>query len=184
MDMRTELERLEKRVREIEDIEAIKELQYSYWRYVDLQQPDQLREVFYPGEIDIEFQDMPVWRDREAFVAFYRSLGCHPSRRESHSGLAPSITMTGADAANGRWRLQMVAYNFESRTTINVTGEYDAEYVRADGRWWIKTLRFRRHSLYSQQIASDGLVRAPEFGSTSGAANAHLFGSQDRSPTS
>jgi hypothetical protein len=184
MDMRAEIERLEKRIQEIEDIEGIKGVQYAYWRHVDLQQPDLLREVFHPGEIYIEFQDMPVWRDRESFVVFYRNLGCHPSRRESHFGLAPLITVTGPDAAKGLWRLQMVAYNYESRTSINVTGEYDGEYVRADGRWWIKSLIFRRHSLYSQQIAADGVVRAPDFGNVSGAANAHLFGTRDGSPAS
>jgi hypothetical protein len=68
--MTTQLEQLERRIRDLEDIQAIKDVQYSYWRCVDLQQPDQLREVFYPGEIYIEFQDMPIWRDRESFVAF------------------------------------------------------------------------------------------------------------------
>jgi SnoaL-like domain len=182
--MRAEIERLEKRIREIEDIEAIKSVQYSYWRYVDLQQPDQLREVFYPGEIYIEFEDMPVWRDRESFVVFYRDLGCHPTRRENHFGVAPCITVTGEDSAKGSWRLQMTAYNYESRTTIQVTGEYDGEYIRADGRWWIRSLLFRRHSLYAQQIATNGGVYAPDFGGTSTAANAHLFGTQDGSKTS
>lgn len=182
--MRAEIERLEKRIREIEDIEAIKSVQYSYWRCVDLQQPDQLREVFYPGEIYIEFEDMPVWRDRESFVVFYRNLGCNPTRRESHFGVAPSITVTGEDSATGRWRLQMVAYNYESKTTIQVTGEYDGEYIRADGRWWIRSLLFRRHSLYAQQIAANGGVYAPDFGGTSTVANAHLFGTQGSSKTS
>jgi SnoaL-like domain len=176
MNMETEIELLEKRIRNIEDVEAIKDVQYSYWRNVDLQQPDQLREVFYPGEIYINFEDLPVWRDREAFVEFYRKLGCNPARRESHFGVAPSITMTGPDSASGRWRLQMLAYNYESRITIHISGEYDGEYVRANGRWWIKSLLFKRHSLYSQRIAADGAVTAPEFGSASDAASAHLFG--------
>jgi hypothetical protein len=174
--MGTEIEQLERRIRDIEDIQAIKDVQYSYWRSVDLQQPDQLREVFYPGEIYINFQDMPIWRDRESFVTFYRNLGCNPARRENHFGVAPRITMTGTDSATGLWRLQMLAYNYESRITIHISGEYDGEYIRADGRWWIKALSFRRHSLYSQNVAPDGSVSAPNFGSTSSDASAHLFG--------
>ena len=177
--MTTELEQLERRVRDMEDIQAIKDVQYSYWRCVDLQQPDQLREVFYPGEIYIEFQDMPVWRDRESFVAFYRKLGCNPTRRENHFGVAPRISMTSNDSAKGSWRLQMLAYNYDARITIHISGEYDGEYIRADGRWWIKSLSFKRHSLYSQHVAADGSVSAPDFGGTSDAASAHLFGSGD-----
>lgn len=174
------MEKLEARIRALEDIEAIKELQYSYWRNVDLQRPDDLREVFYAGAIDINFQDMPVWNDREVFVAFYRKLGCNPARRENHFGSAPRISITGPDAASGHWRLQMFAYNYESRVTINVTGEYQAKYVRAEGRWWIQTLHFSRHSLYSEQIASDGALSAPEFGVVSAGASAHLFGEDNK----
>jgi hypothetical protein len=174
--MGTEIEHLERRIRDMEDIEAIKSVQYSYWRCVDLQQPEELREVFYPGEIYINFQDMPVWHDRDSFVTFYRNLGCNPARRENHFGIAPRITITGPDSAIGLWRLQMLAYNYESRITIQISGEYDGEYVRAEGRWWIKSLLFRRHSLYSQHIAADGSVSAPEFGGTSNHASAHLYG--------
>jgi SnoaL-like domain len=177
--MATEIERLERRIRDLEDVEAIKGVQYSYWRCVDLQQPDQLREVFYPGEIYINFQDMPVWHDRDSFVTFYRNLGCNPTRRENHFGVAPRITMTGPDSATGLWRLQMQAYNYESRITIQVSGEYDGEYIRADGRWWIKSLLFKRHSLYAQNVAADGVVTAPDFGSASAGASAHLYGLEE-----
>jgi hypothetical protein len=174
--MSDRLQLLEDRIRTLEDIEAIKDLQYSYWENVDLQQPERLRQVFHPGAIDINFQDMPLWTNRDAFVDFYRELGCTPDRIETHHGLAPRVRLTGPNGAEGTWRLRMVAFNLPSRIVVSVGGEYTAQYVRDDGRWWIKALKFVRRTLHSEHVADDGSVRVPEFGKVSADAAAHLFG--------
>lgn len=105
------VQRLEQRLQALEDFAAIKDLQYSYWEHIDLQQPDELLQVFHPGAINIDFQDMPVWTSREAFVDLYRNLGCDPQRIETHHGVAPRIWLKSADAAEGSWRLRIVAFN-------------------------------------------------------------------------
>ena len=169
-------QRLEQRLQALEDIEAIRDLQYSYWEHVDLQQPERLRQVFHSGDINVEFQDMPIWTDREAFVDFYRKLGCNPERIETHHGVAPRIRLTGADRAEGSWRLRMVAFNTTSRLIVRVGGEYSAHYVRSDGRWWIKALKFRRRTVHAEQVASDGTVTTPAFGVVSDDVAAYLFG--------
>ena len=51
-----ELSELTARVRALEDIERIKELQLQYWRVVDQKNPELLRSLFYPGRIRIEFE--------------------------------------------------------------------------------------------------------------------------------
>lgn len=173
------IDRLTSRINELEDAERIRDLQHSYWRAVDLKQPQALREVFAPGEILIHFEDMPIWRDRDAFVQFFSDLGLDPARQENHFGLNPIIRFEGRDEAAATWRLHMFAYNFQTRTVIRISGMYDARYVRREGRWWISQLKFKRHSLFSEQIDADGAVRAPGFGGTSGEAAAHLFGSAD-----
>jgi hypothetical protein len=171
-----ELQELRARLQKLEDINAIKEVQRAYWRSIDTQRPDDLREVFAPDGIHVDFQDMPIWKDREAFIKIFRELGCHPHRREAHFGQNPHIELTATDRARGVWHLQMFAMNYETRTTIQIAGEYQSEYVRQSGRWWVKSMIFRRNSLYSQQINSDGAVAAPDFGTVGGAAAAHLFG--------
>ncbi|WP_380876330.1 hypothetical protein ACFB49_08200 [Sphingomonas sp. DBB INV C78] len=175
-DLAAEVAELRAEIRRLADIEQIRDLQYGYWRAIDLKQPEALRDLFAPGEILIEFEDMPVWRDRDAFVQFFIDLGMDPNRQENHFGLSPAIRIEGPDDASGTWRLHMFAYNFDSRITIRISGLYDARYVRRDGRWWISQLVFRRHSLFSEQVGADGAVTAPGFGNVASDAAAHLFG--------
>jgi uncharacterized protein (TIGR02246 family) len=170
---------LAQRVQNLEDIAAIQDVQYSYWRAIDKKQPDNLREVFSPDGIHVDFQDMPVWNDREEFVKFFVELGMNPMRQENHLGSAPKITLTGPDSAKANWRLHMFAYDFEQRITIRITGEYDCEYVRSQGRWWIKSMVFIRHSLFTAQIAAGGEMSALGFGAVSAESASYLFGSEE-----
>lgn len=163
-------------VRQLRDVEAIRDLQYGYWRAIDLKQPDALRDLFAPGEILIDFEDMPVWRDRDSFVQFFIDLGMDPNRQENHYGLSPSIRFESTDEASGAWRLHMFAYNFDSRIVIRISGLYDCRYARRDGRWWIAQMVFRRHSLFTEQVGADGAITAPGFGGVASDAATHLFG--------
>jgi SnoaL-like protein len=179
MDILRELAGLTARIRELEDIERIKELQLRYWRAVDQKNPEMLRSLFSPGTIHIEFEGMQTWLGRDEFVQTFIELGMDPARQENHFGLNPIIKLSTADAANATWRLFMFAYNDASRTVIRISGMYDAEYVRHEGAWLITTLIFRRHSIYSEQIGEDGKVEVPDFGQVSVEAAAHLFGRSD-----
>lgn len=180
MDDRQDLLRavaeLTARVRELEDIERIRELQLRYWQAVDEKNPELLRSVFAPGAIHIDFEGMQTWTDREAFVQTFVELGMDAARQENHFGINPIIRLTGPDAASATWRLFMFAYNVASRTTIRITGMYDAGYARCDGDWRVRSLVFRRHSIHCEQIAADGRVEVPDFGQVSLEAASHLFG--------
>jgi hypothetical protein len=174
-----ELSGLAARVRELEDIERIKELQLLYWRAVDQKNPEMLRSVFSSGKIRIDFEGMQTWTNRDEFVQTFIELGMDPARQENHFGLNPIIKLETADMAGATWRLFMFAYNVASRTVIRISGMYDAEYVRGESGWLIQTLIFRRHSIYCEQIQADGKVEVPDFGQISDEAAAHLFGSGD-----
>lgn len=170
---------LEQRVQQMEDIAAIQDVQYSYWRCIDLKKPDELREVFSPDGIHINFQDMPIWNDREEFVSFFVELGMNPMRQENHFGSSPKITITGADSAKGSWRLHMFAYDFENRITIRISGMYDCEYVRSQGRWWVKSMIFVRHSLFTEQVGPEGQMSALGFGEVASESASYLFGTEE-----
>jgi len=43
-----DLDDLTRRIQHLEDIEAIKQLKYRYWRHLDLKQWDELAELFIP----------------------------------------------------------------------------------------------------------------------------------------
>jgi hypothetical protein len=119
---------------------------------------------------------MQTWTSRDAFVQTFVELGLDPARQENHFGLNPIIELDGPDSASATWRLFMFAYNVASRTVIRITGMYDAGYVRAEDRWLISRLVFRRHSIHCEQIADDGSVAVPDFGHVSLEAASHLFG--------
>lgn len=179
LDILRELSELTARVRELEDIERIKDLQLGYWRAVDQKNPEMLRSLFAPGRIRIEFEGMQTWTSRDEFVQTFIELGMDAARQENHFGLNPIIRLSGADVASATWRLFMFAYNLESRTVIRISGMYDAGYIRHEGAWLIETLVFRRHSIYCEQIQADGSVEVPDFGQVSVEAAAHLFGRVD-----
>jgi hypothetical protein len=177
--MTDQLGQLQQRLQNLEDLRAIEDLQYSYWEHVDLQQPDRLRDLFHPDGINIDFQDMPLWTTRDSFVEFYSRLGCNPDRIETHHGVAPRIRLTGPNSAAGTWRLRMVAFNMASRTIVRIGGEYAADYVRSEGRWWIKAMKFTRRTLQSVQVTESGAMVSSGFGTASPEASAHLFGPAD-----
>jgi len=179
LDLLRGLSELTARVRELEDIERIKELQLRYWRAVDQKNPEMLRSVFSPGKIHIEFEGMQTWTSRDEFVQTFIELGMDAARQENHFGLNPIIKFSKADVASATWRLFMFAYNVASRTVIRISGMYEAAYVRDESGWLIETLVFRRHSIYCEQIQADGKVEVPDFGQVSVEAAAHLFGRGD-----
>jgi SnoaL-like domain len=172
------LEELEKEVQDLRDISEIKDITYQYWYSVDTKNADSLGDVFADGEIHIYFPDMPVWRSRKEFVDFYTSLAMDPSRQENHFGSSPRIKIIDRQTASGNWRLNMFAYNFATRSIMRVTGEYDGEYTRQNGRWKIKSWVFKRHSIFSENVMPDGHIHVPAFGEASAEVAAHLFGDQ------
>ena len=172
------LEELIEEVRELRAINEIKDITYQYWYAVDTKNPELLRDVFAPGEICIDYEDCPVWKDRNEFVDFYLSLALDPARQENHFGSSPRITIHGPNNASANWRLNMFAYNFTSRTVMRVTGEYDNDYERVLGQWKIRKSVFKRHSLFAENISENGDVTSPDFGGISPDAHAHLYGEQ------
>lgn len=172
----SDLANLSKQVQQLIAINDIKDLNYSYWYAVDTKNPDALREVFAEGEILIDFEDCPTFHNRDDFVEFFRSLALDAARQENHYGSGPRIKILSDTSAEGHWRLNMFAYNYESRTVMRVTGEYDVKYSYSDGRWAICHYVFKRHSLSSETIGMNGEVTHPNFGGHSPEANAHLFG--------
>ena len=170
------LDELATEVRNLKQMDEIRDITYQYWYAIDTKDPKLLKDVFASGEIFINFQDMPIWRSRDEFVAFFQELGLDPARQENHFGSSPRIRIEGEDHASGNWRLNMFAYNFQTRTVIRVTGEYDLEYIRVDGRWKICSSIFKRHSLFAESVGEGGLVTVPNFDGASQEAAAHLFG--------
>lgn len=150
------VEDLARRVRELEDERAIRELKARYLRACDLKDVEGVRATLLPHGAVIEFEGFPRFADRDEFVAVYRDMGCQPGIHDIHHGGNGVIAFDGDDAASGRWSLLFHNINLAARTLTQMGVEYEDRYVRRDGRWWIAETRSRRTSFLAQTVADDG----------------------------
>lgn len=152
------------RIQALEDVAAIKDVQYAYWHALDLKRPDDLRSVFAPGKICIRFPGAPDIVDREDMIGMVKEHGMSPTYQGNHFGLSPRLRLTGPENAAGTWRVHMIEYQFDKRTAMNMTSMYDCEYVRTPDGWRISSTIVTPHSVYTNSIDASGGVTAPNYG--------------------
>ena len=134
------LDELEKRVRAIEDLEEIKKLHQNY---VDLMDNLRYQEVLklFTEDASVEIRNWGVLRGMEGLTEVYiNRLGRRTARSEGHFVVAPDIIVNG-DTAKGTWLFYML---FSIPAVEWVQGRNEAEYVKVDGKWKIKSMKFTR----------------------------------------
>lgn len=146
------IEQLEARLAELESVEAIKKVQRVYGYYVDYKLWDEAVALFADHEPVVEISANGVYRGKERVHEFYRDImgGGHSGRPtgqlNNHIQLqgVVNIDPTG-DTAHGRWReLTMISAVDPGGNALELWAEgvYENEYIREDGLWKIKTLRW------------------------------------------
>lgn len=143
-----DLEALAARVQAVEDIEAIKQTMYRYWRYLDHKHSDQeLRELF--TEDVVADYGMPGWQatGREALLQFLTPER-RPEQKLSHGGHNAEVELLDATTAHGYFTLHDWV-TLEGRTVMRGFGQYDMTFTKADGVWRIKRLTL--HYLYREE---------------------------------
>jgi len=144
----TDLQALAGRIQALEDVEAVKQTMYRYWRCLDEKRPDaELRECF--SEDVIADYGMPGWRasGRENLLRFLTPER-RPAMQLSHAGHNAEIELLDAGTARGRFRLHdWVA--LDGRTTQRGFGRYDVSFAREGGAWRIRRLEL--HYQYREQ---------------------------------
>jgi hypothetical protein len=152
-----EIMRLQQRLRALEDIQAIQELKARYFRSCDRKLPAQMRDCFLPQGAVIEADGFPSFDDREGWVRLFTELAVNnPDVMDMHHAQNPEIVLTGPDSATGLWDLNFSQINLKQRTVVNLAGEYRDEYLRREGRWWIKSSRFRQTYFLMRRIDAAG----------------------------
>ena len=154
------LEALNARLCELEDKEAIRRLKSRYLRACDLKEVDEVRNCFLPGDgaVKIDYENFPVFTDRDAFVAVYEQMACHGGVYDLHHATNWEIDLTGADEAKGLWSLNFRTILTGPRQVVRLAVEYQDRYLRRDGRWWIADSKSRVTSMLTEQINDDGSV--------------------------
>ena len=152
------LDQLAARLTALEDKEAIRALKSRYLRACDLKQPDVVRECFAPGAVRIDYENFPLFTDRDAFVAVYESMACNPAVFDLHHATNWQIDLTGPDSATGLWSLNFRTILAAQRQIVRLGVEYSDVYRKADGEWRMVESVSRVSSMITEQVGDDGSI--------------------------
>ena len=147
------LEELEKRLRTLEDIEEIKQLQVRYVNYLTTTKWDELIDCFAEtGVVDLH---AGLARGKEAIAKLFKEkISISHVGLEGNFVVHPIISVEG-DKAKGSWLLYIQfslphklqvepAVTAEEDAPDWMQGYYDMEYIRENGKWKISLLKWRR----------------------------------------
>jgi len=136
------LAELEKRVKALEDLEAIKKLHQTYINLMDNLEYEKVLDL-YTEDGSAEVRNFGVKRGRKELAETYiEGLAKHrgKERYDGHLVIEPDITING-DTAKGTWLVYML---FSKPTIEWVQGINECEYRKENGKWKIKSLKFTR----------------------------------------
>lgn len=152
--LRVELAAQQRRVQALEDIEAIKRLQRIYGYYVDKALWSKVVALF-AEDCEVEIAGRGVYRGLgQAKIVFWKLVGGLIGRgSEDAEGLAPGqlhnhlqlqgVVHVAPDgrSARGRWRA-LIQVGVLGKLAHWAEGPYEMEYVKRDGKWLIRVLRW------------------------------------------
>lgn len=135
------LAELEARMQRIEDVEAIKRLKYKYWRCLDSNRWEEMRDCF-TADITTSYTDGALkLHGPDAIVnTLSKSSG---ERRKSgvagfHMGIHPEIEITSPTTAKGLWTFTFILLDPNSKQVRGQAAYYRDDYLKVNGAWKIK----------------------------------------------
>jgi ketosteroid isomerase-like protein len=134
------LEEMEKRLQVLEDIEAIKEMHRRYAFGLASQQWDDMLELFTDDAVADIFQWGIRNNKKEIEDLFKNTFDGRILPTHGHMVAQPVIKVDG-DTAEGYW----IMYLFFPPPDMRwVQGRHDCRYVKVNGEWKFKYLKFTR----------------------------------------
>ncbi len=131
------LEEMEKRLRTMEDIEAIKDMHSEYLFYLLNRQWPQMADFFTDDAFVIVGKHATCRGRKEIYKLFteYISKMNAGKDRDAHFAVMPVITVDG-DRASGHWMLYIFIADPKTGAVSRFNqGRYDCEYLKRDGKW-------------------------------------------------
>ena len=134
---------LEQRIQRLEDLEAIKQLKYRYWRSLDTKRWDELADCF-TDDVSVSYGEGRYAFDGRAAVMTFltESLSAERGSVTIHHGHHPEIDITGPATAQGTWALYNYMFNQKENRGIRIGAYYHDDYVKRDGRWQIRRIGY------------------------------------------
>jgi len=129
---------------QLEDLEAIRQLKYRYFRALDCKDWEDLGETLTVDATTAYDKGRYAFQGRAAILEFLR--GALGSKRviSMHHGHHPEIEITGEGSARGTWYLEDKVLFLDANTVLRGAAFYSDEYVKVAGRWKIRSTGYER----------------------------------------
>ena len=149
---------LQKRVRPLEDIDALRNLKAEYAAACDDNYDADRLAALFVEDATWESEGRGRYEGREAIREFFRGISGH-FVFALHYGLNPQIEVNG-DTARARWYLFMPCTAGDTGEAMWRAGVDEEEYVRVDGRWMYKSKKSAPifHTTFEQGWAKQPFV--------------------------
>jgi hypothetical protein len=144
---------------DLEEIEAIRQLKYRYFRFLDTKRFTELGQLL-TEDATTSYQSGELsYQGRDAVVAFLQESLGSGDIVTMHHGHHPEIALTGPTTATGVWYLEdrvvVRAMDFQIFGTLL----YDDRYVKVDGQWKIEHTGYER-IFEEHRTLSDGRLHS------------------------
>ena len=126
------------------EIEAIKQVKYRYFRFLDLKMWDEMIDLFVPEATCAYSAGAYSYEGRDAIVADFRKSMGRETFLSSHKAHHPEITLNGDDTATGIWSLEDWVIDMQWGLDIRGAAFYTDDYVKRDGEWKILRTAYKR----------------------------------------
>ena len=138
-------ENTETLLRQLLDIEQIKQLKYRYFRGIDTADAELLAGVFTDdASIDLRGGTYRCQFDGKEAILEFLAAAFHNESAACHQGHHPEIAVTGANAATGTWYLQDIFIDFSRNIVTRGSAFYRDRYVRQGGEWKVRFSEYDR----------------------------------------
>src|SRR5262245_6255552 len=162
------LAELEARVAALEDLEAIRQLKYRYFRALDLKRWDDLGACFTADATVSYGGGRYRFEGRDAIIGFLRDA-LWPDRGTAGlpHGHHPEIELTSPTTARATWALHNYLLNERERRGVRMACVYEDRYVKDGGAWKIAHTGYVPvfHEEWSRDDTPSIRVLAPAAGS-------------------
>src|SRR5262245_7702027 len=131
-----DLNGLDRRLKRLEDIEALKQLKHRYCRFLDTKKWKELGELFAPDATVCYSSGKYEFKGVDAIMRFLsESLGEERGSVTIHHGHHPEIELLSDTSARGTWALYNYMFNVTQNRGIRIGAYYDDAYVKLAGAW-------------------------------------------------
>ena len=128
----------------IDDLLAIQNLKYAYFRHLDLKEFQELGDLL-TDDVTAAYGDAPTpLQGRDAVVSFLTEAMSSLAMVTVHHGHHPEIDVSDDGTATGTWYLLDRVILLEHDLEIGGTAFYEDTYVRTEGGWRISHTGYRR----------------------------------------